>query len=253
MLLNHSIAGEGETLVLMHGLFGSLENLGVVARQLQKHFRVISLDLPDHGRSPHSESFSYQGYGDSVIATLDQLGVTQFSLLGHSMGGKVAMHIALRYPQRVNKLLVADIAPVTYPPRHDAVFKALQAVNLKQLTSRKEADQQMAEFLTEMGVRQFLLKGLDKDDSGFRWRFNLPMLIRDYLAISEGIVSDQQYTSPSLFVIGGNSNYVTQAHQKEILALFPNATAKIINDAGHWLHAEKPFVFAGIAERFFSE
>ncbi|XOV77707.1 MAG: alpha/beta fold hydrolase [Aestuariibacter sp.] len=253
MLLNYTIAGQGEPLILMHGLFGSLENLGVIAKQLQQQFQVISIDLPDHGRSPHSNQFSYQQYAQSIVDTLDSLQIGECHLLGHSMGGKVAMTIALSNAKRVKKLLVADIAPVKYEPRHDNVFKALTAVDLDNISSRTEADKQMAQYVEEIGVRQFLLKSLEKTDTGFRWRFNLNMLQRDYESLSAGMDSSNSFDKPTLFVKGGNSNYISEAHQQAILQLFPRANAKIINDTGHWLHAEKPFVFAGIAERFFKD
>lgn len=252
MLLNYKVLGEGDPIVLLHGLFGSLENLGVIARQLQDKFQIISIDLPDHGQSPRSKQFKYQDYAAAVVNTLHHLGMSQGGFLGHSMGGKVAMNIALSSPEIVTKLLVADIAPVAYEPRHDNVFCGLNAVDLSKIATRSDADKQMAEHINEAGVRQFLLKSLEKTAQGFGWKFNLALLQRDYHALSQGIESNTRFEGPTLFVKGGNSNYITAEHQAKILRLFPNATAKIINDTGHWLHAEKPFVFAGIAERFFT-
>jgi len=251
MYLNYVVKGKGEPLVLLHGLFGSLENLGVIARQLQEEYQVISIDLPDHGQSPHSAQFSFAGYAELVVNTLKQLGLESVSLLGHSLGGKIAMEIALNHPEMVNNLLVADIAPVSYKPRHQNVFAALKAVDLKNIATRQQADQAMSEFLSEAGVRQFLLKSLVKDEQGrFAWRFNLDMLIRDYDVLSAGIESNSQYRSRVLFIKGANSDYITREHQEHITRLFPNAEAKIIANTGHWLHAEKPFVFAGIVSSF---
>ena len=254
MILNHSIKGHGEPIVLLHGLFGSLENLGGIARQLEPHYQVLSIDLPDHGLSPRSEQFSFNGYADAVIATLDSLGLQQVNLLGHSLGGKIAMQMALDYPDRVAKLVVADIAPVSYAPRHQNVFKALHSFAPESINTRQSADSAMAEHLPDKGVRQFLLKSLQKNQEGnFSWRFNLPLLYRDYAQLSQGIVSDRVFSKDTLFIKGGQSDYVTAAHQETILRLFPAAKAKIIANTGHWLHAEKPFVFAGLVSSFLAE
>lgn len=250
MSLNYTVKGHGEPIVLLHGLFGSLENLGVIARQLEDEFQVISIDLPDHGRSAWSGNFAYSEYATAVVNTLTQLGINQFNLLGHSMGGKVAMHMALNMPTKISRLVVADIAPVSYPPRHQNVIRALQAVASKDIKSRSQADNIMSEFLEDLGVRQFLLKSLFKTDKHYQWRFNLALLKRDYELLSAGIDTDKVYPGRTLFVKGGNSDYITMAHQDTIKALFPNAEAKIMSGTGHWLHAEKPFVFAGIVTRF---
>ena len=254
MILNYEIKGRGEPIVLLHGLFGSLENLGVIARQLEDEYQIISIDLPDHGRSAKTEQFSFSLYADSVVETLKTIDVKQVNLLGHSLGGKVAMQIALQYPALVNNLIVADIAPVAYSPRHQNVFNALRSFKPEQISSRQEADQAMAEFVQESGVRQFLLKSLTKQENGqFAWRFNLELLIRDYHLLSQAISSDNNYAGRTLFIKGGNSDYITREHQPAISALFPIAEARIINGVGHWLHAEKPIVFAGIVSRFIEE
>lgn len=253
-LLNYDIRGKGEPVVLLHGLFGSLENLGVVARQLQESFQVISIDLPDHGKSPHSDTFSFDTYAKRIINTIDSLGIHRPHILGHSLGGKIAMQIALSCPEKINKLIVADIAPVEYAPRHQNVFAALTSFNPEQIKSRQEADKNMSQYVSESGVRQFLLKSLYKrDEEAFAWRFNLNMLHRDYALLSEGIDSDVPYKGEVMFIKGGNSDYITKEHQEKIQRLFPNVKAKIIASTGHWLHAEKPFVFSGIVAKFLEE
>ncbi|MCC2604293.1 alpha/beta fold hydrolase [Planctobacterium marinum] len=254
MTLNYDVKGRGEPIVLLHGLFGSLENLGVIARQLAGEYQVISIDLPDHGKSPFSDTFSFEHYAQSVAATLQSIEVSQVNLLGHSLGGKVAMHLALSQPSLVKRLMVADIAPVQYSPRHQNVFNGLQNVDLAQINSRQQADKLMAEFIMEPGVRQFLLKSLYKQDDGsYAWRFNLDLLIRDYAILSQAILGSAPYRARTLFIKGGNSDYITRDHQPAIGALFPHAEAKVINGTGHWLHAEKPNVFAGIVSRFLED
>lgn len=250
-MLNHTIKGQGEPVVLIHGLFGSLENLGVIARQLEEHYQVISIDLPDHGKSPATERFSFETYANLITDTIRSLQIGKAHVLGHSLGGKVAMYIALTQPELINKLIVADIAPVAYAPRHHNVFAALNSFAPENINTRQEADKSMSEHLEDLGVRQFLLKSLYKNDKGqFAWRFNLPLLQRDYADLSQGIDSTSSYDGEVLFIKGGDSDYITMEHQPKIKSLFPNATAKVMAGAGHWLHAQKPFVFAGIAAKF---
>lgn len=237
-------------IVLMHGLFGSLDNLSMVRKGLNEHFNVLSIDLPDHGSSAFSERFSFVDYANKIVQLLGLLEIESSHILGHSLGGKVAMKIALLYPQVVDSLIIADIAPVAYTPRHQNVFRALNAVDLLAISSRREADIIMSEYLKEPGVSQFLLKSLYQEEDVWRWRFNLKMLQRDYHELSAAIVSDSDYTKPVLFIKGGQSDYIAAEHRETITQLFPNSQAKIIGSAGHWLHAEKPQIFNRLVNEF---
>ncbi len=250
MQLNYKRSGQGPTVILIHGLFGSLENLGMVRRGLQTEFDVISVDLPDHGSSPTSEQFSFAHYANSVIQLMDELSLSSAHFLGHSLGGKIAMTIALHHPERVKKLIIADIAPVTYPPRHDAIFAGLNCVDLVRHTDRKQAETAMKQHIAEAGVRQFLLRSFVLDDGVPQWRFNLSLLQRDYPLLSEGLSHDTPFIGPTLFIKGENSDYITAKHRDKIHQLFPHAKARIIENTGHWLHAEKPDVFNRIAAQF---
>lgn len=236
--------------MLLHGLFGSLENLSMIKREAEKHRPVLSVDLPDHGSSPHTNGFSFAGYAESVQQVIEDLSLKSVILLGHSLGGKIAMQMALNEPERVTKLIVADIAPVAYSPRHQAVLAGLRSVDLSSVEKRGDADDAMSEHIKEPGVRQFLLKSLHQENGDWRWRFNLDVLERDYSALSQAIKSNHIYTGPVLFIKGGNSDYLLPEHKTAIDALFPNSQARIIQDAGHWLHAEKPAMFNRIVERF---
>lgn len=241
----------GEPLLVIHGLFGSLENLGVVSRQLSDTYSIYALDLPNHGRSEHTDNISLQSMADAVVAWMKSHHLEQAHFLGHSLGGKVSMEIALRYPERVNRLIVADIAPVAYSRRHQDVFDAFHAVDLTSLKKRGDADKQMQPHVSELSTRNFLLKNLDKNDQGWFWRMNLEGLLAAY---DELIAANTQqfsaFTGRVLFIKGEHSPYILPEHRDAILALFPNAGVKVINGTDHWLHAQKPDIFVGIARRF---
>ncbi|MBU1439465.1 MAG: alpha/beta fold hydrolase [Gammaproteobacteria bacterium] len=251
MILHTDITGQGEPLVLIHGLFGSYENLGVIARALQPQFKLINLDLRNHGRSPRAEDMCYQQLAVDVFDTLDTLDIENFAVLGHSMGGKVAMQMALSQPTRIKKLILADISPVVNEPRHQRILKGLAAIDLALLTDRKHADSLLQPYVDELGVRQFLLKNLYKDaNEQFQWRFNLQALVTNYEQLLAAPEATGPYLGETLFIKGGNSDYIQAAHQPQILALFPNASVKIIQGTGHWLHAEKPAAFTKIVSDF---
>jgi esterase len=235
--------------ILLHGLFGDLDNLGNLARELATSHQVIQVDLPNHGGSPHSAEMSWPQMCTELLALLDQHGWQQVCLIGHSLGGKLAMQFALRYPHRVTQLVVVDIAPVTYSPRHNQVIAALQAVAKGVDISRKEAEAIMVPWLTEPGVRQFLLKSYQPMQG---WRFNLPALVDNYPALMAWDLVSGHFDGPTLFIKGGLSDYLLAEHQAGILQLFPAAKARIIPDAGHWLHAEKPLLFNKLVVDFLS-
>lgn len=252
MLLHTELTGQPgkPAVVLIHGLFGSYENLGMIARSLSEQYQVVNVDVRNHGRSGHSADMSYRQMADDLAQTLDALELAQVALLGHSMGGKLAMTFALLHPERVTKLILADIAPVAYPPRHNSIFAGLEAVDLAKLTSRAEADKQLAEYINEAGVRQFLLKSLVKDNDRFYWRFNLAALKANYAALIGEPLVQGQYSGPVLFIKGDDSDYILPEHRPAILQLFPQAQAKIIQGTGHWLHAEKPAAFTKLVQDF---
>jgi len=239
MQLHYKQTGQGPHLILIHGLFGSLENLNVIARALSEFFTVTAIDLRNHGRSDHSEHMSYPLMCEDINDLMIQLTIEHAIFVGHSMGGKVAMQVALNMPEKVKKLVVLDIAPVTYEPRHDDVFLGLNAVTDSNITTRQDADNNMAEFINEAGVRQFLLKSLVKSDDGFDWRFNLPILQSKYCDILASPTGNP-FSGEALFIKGSNSEYITEDMREIFLKLFPNCKAKVIHGTGHWLHAEKP-------------
>ena len=243
MQLNYERQGTGEPIILIHGLFGDLDNLKSISRSLTDSYTVINLDVRNHGQSPHCDDMDYADMAADVVAVADAEGFDSFHLLGHSMGGKIAMEIALRHPRRVRSLMVADIAPVAYDARHSSIIDALSSINVEQLESRAQADAQLADSIETKGVRQFLLKNLRKDGDHWFWRFNLPALRNNYEALIGAPTSEGQYTGPVIFIRGEHSDYVTEAHSDAIATRFPRATPKTIKGTGHWLHAEKPTEF----------
>lgn len=243
MLVNYQQTGDATNpaVIIIHGLFGSLENLNVVARALASKFNVINVDLRNHGRSFHDVDMSYPVMANDIKILLDELKLDKVHLVGHSMGGKVAMQFAQLFAEQVDKLVVLDIAPVAYHSRHDAIIAALNEVQQRQVSSRSEADGIMSTYIDTPGVRQFLLKSLAKNEAGqLAWRFNLDVITEKYDTITDNINESHSCLCDTLFIKGNNSDYILPEHKDSIARLFPNARAKIIQGAGHWLHAEKP-------------
>jgi esterase len=235
----------------LHGLFGSGANLGALARSLRESFLVFNPDLPNHGRSPWLENPDLPRMADALQDWMRAEGLACAHLVGHSLGGKVAMQVALNYPDRVVSLVVADIAPVAYPPRHDAVFAALAAVETARCGSREEAVRVMARHIEDEPVIQFLLTSLQRDDSGsLAWRFDLHGIEAAYTALSAAPGGGQCFDGPVLFIKGGDSDYIAESQRPLITGLFPAATLQVMPDCGHWLHAEQPRVFNRIVGRF---
>lgn len=253
MLLNFKRQGTGEPVILIHGLFGSLDNLGLLARPLSEGFDVISVDVRNHGASFHRESMSYPEMADDILALMDALGLAQATLIGHSMGGKIAMQVAKQAPARVSRLVVVDMAPVAYPhARHQHVFAGLQAVIAAAPAGRSEADAILAAHVEEAGVRQFLLKSFAKGEHGWEWRFNVNAIIGAYGDIMGWPDPLSRFDGPTLFIKGSESDYLLPAHQPSVTAQFPAARARVVSPAGHWLHAEKPSLFNRLVVDFLS-
>lgn len=241
MQLHFEKSGQGEPLVMMHGLFGSLENLGTVSRLLEEHFTLYRLDLRNHGRSPHSDSMSFDEMAADLVEFMDGQGLSKAHVFGHSLGGKVAMAAACKVPQRINGLIVADIAPTAYPPHHNAILEGLRSIDVDNISSRREADEQLAVYVEELGVRQFLLRSLERDGDGhFRWRLNVPVILKDYDNMSQAVGEGCVFSGPTLFIRGGRSNYITDRHHSELYQKFPKAEIVTVDEAGHWVHAENP-------------
>ena len=251
MKLNYKIYGKGEPLIILHGLLGSLDNWVTLAKKFAENYTVFTIDQRNHGKSPHSQEFSYEVLREDLLEFMQDNYIHKANLLGHSMGGKTVMNFALEYPDMVNKLVVADIAPIKYKAGHKPIFDALFSVNLKNCTSRKDVDEQLSKYIKNFGIRQFLMKGLSRNKEGnFSWKFNLESIWNSYNKVIDSLEEDLQFEGETLFVKGENSNYIIEEYLPEIEKHFPNYKLKTIKNAGHWLHAEKPMEFYEIVREF---
>ena len=244
MQLNYTEQGDGHAVILMHGMFGSLSNLGNLARYLADHYRVISVDLRNHGDSPHDPTMDIPSMANDVVDLMDELGLPDARLVGHSLGGKIAMQVALNHPDRVAKLVVADISPVAYNPRQDAALDALLELSSATILNRAEADALMAKHVPEHSTRAFLLKNLGRNVEGnYSLKLNMQAIATNYGSTLAAAPEGPPYKGPSLFLKGENSAYIQTKHQPIIGQLFPSSELRIITGVGHWLHAEKPDEF----------
>lgn len=236
-------------IVLVHGLFGSLDNLGVLARDLVSDHDILQVDMRNHGLSGRSPEMTYAAMAQDLLDTLDANHLEKVTLIGHSMGGKAVMALTALAPERISGLVVIDVAPVDYDVRrHDEIFAAINAVTDAGVSTRQQAAAIMREHLNEEGVVQFLLKSFVDG----QWRFNVPVLWDQYSEIV-GWQPIPAWQHPTLFVRGGNSPYVTEACRDELIRQFPEARAHVIAGAGHWVHAEKPEAVLRAIRRYLSD
>lgn len=246
MLLNHKIYPRNhsaEYLFILHGLFGMLDNWHNMARKLSAHYNVVTVDLRNHGHSGHTSEMSFELMAQDLVELMDFLKVEYAHVLGHSMGGKVAMKFADLFSNRLNKLIVADIAPKKYPAGHTVYFDAFHSIDFAKCETRKDADAELAVIETNVGVRQFLLKNLEKTENGYALKFNLEAIKSFYPAMIDAMEFRALVTTESLFMYGERSDYITKNDQIDIAKIFANVQFVGIPDAGHWLHAEQPGAF----------
>lgn len=249
--LNFRKSGEGPPLVILHGVFGSGENWLTVSKQFMPHFEVYLVDQRNHGRSPHSPDFSYDVLVQDVYDFAQQHNLSKFILIGHSMGGKVAMKFASKFPEMLEKLVVVDIAPRYYKPHHQEVMAAFRSVQLEEMKTRNEADAAMASHLPDVDTRQFLLKNLYRtEDGNFAWRINLSVLENAVDNIGEPLDEQIRIAVPTLFIRGEKSKYISDKDIPQIGTQFTNSRVVTIPNAGHWVQAEQPDAFAHAVLQF---
>lgn len=250
--LNHKIYGQGDPLIILHGLFGSLDNWATIGRKMGEEFMVYLVDQRDHGKSPHTDAFNYDILSEDLLHFMESSWIHQGIIAGHSMGGKTAMRFALEYGDMVKKLIVLDMAPRQYTNRHQKVFEAMEAVDFSTLEARADAKPILMEKLDgDLATTAFLLKNIKREkEGGFSWKMNTALLKKEYENIVAPMPSDKQYDGPTLFVKGGNSQYITDEDQDLIREMFPQSETITLEDTGHWLHAEKPLELMDIMKDF---
>jgi pimeloyl-ACP methyl ester carboxylesterase len=251
MKLHYKEFGHGRPLLILHGLFGMLDNWQYHARCLSEHFHVFTLDVRNHGHSGHSDIFNYDAMADDLLEFARDHQLLRFNLLGHSMGGKIVMNFAQQYPDFVEKLIVADIGPRAYPVHHSEILDALSALDLDSISSRSEADNRLSTGIPDLAVRQFLLKSLYWKEKGkLSLRFNLQALRSNIEEVGRENYH-RPYFGPTLFIYGTRSNYIVpERDTDDIKTAFPAAEIKALEGAGHWLHAEQPDAFCRIVLDF---
>ncbi len=243
--------GKGEPLLILHGLFGISDNWLSIAKQLARSHHCYILDMRNHGRSPHSPDLSYDDMVEDIYEFLTDFGLRKVSLLGHSMGGMTAMNFAFEYPHRLNKLVVVDIAPKSYPVLHQDIIRGLASIPVHKIKTRREADDLLKEYVSSFKIRQFLLKNLQyQEDQTYAWRINLDAIQGHASDIGRGISGDYHFDQPTLFIRGSESNYILEEDVPRIKDLFSDVSIVTIPGASHWVHAEKPEEFIAALQTF---
>lgn len=253
MQLTYEIRGSGHPLIILHGLFGSLDNWRTMSRRLSDRYRVFSLDLRNHGGSPHSSESGCGPMTEDILAFMKAHGIRSAHLLGHSMGGKVAMRFAVEHGEFVDRLVVVDFAPRAYRSRHEAVFEALCSLPLEQFSRRDQVRSELAKGIPDRSVVEFLLKNLVTTPAGeLRWRMNLGALRDGYRELVAAPDWKGVFDKPALFIKGGKSDYIETGDEEIIRKYFPRAGIAAVPGAGHWIHAEAPELFEKLVRDFLS-
>ncbi len=252
MKLNFTEQGSGTAVILMHGMFGSLSNLGNLAKVLAQRYHVISVDLRNHGDSPHEDDMDLPLMAADIVELINDLDLRSAILIGHSLGGKIAMQVALNNPHLVQQLVVADISPVDYPQTNNApVLDALAALDGVDVASRRAADEVMSQYVPDQMTKAFLLKNLRREADGhFSLKLNMGSILRSYGTSLIAAPTGTPFEGPTLFLKGETSAYIQEKHRPIIDELFPSAQLQVVAGVGHWLHAEKPDTFNNLVSSF---
>lgn len=255
-ILNSKIFENNNTtpLLIFHGLFGMLDNWATLGKRFAEKREVHLLDLRNHGRSFHSDEMSYAAMAEDITNYLDFHQIPKAILLGHSLGGKAVMECSIKNPERVEKLIVVDIATKAYPPHHQAIIKALQSVDFNNITDRKQVEETLSQYIHEVGVIQFLMKSVyRKEDGSYGYRFNLKTLAGEYNQIMNKEISYGKFENPTLFISGEKSNYILSQDQFYIKQQFPNVVFETIKNAAHWVQADNPNDFYEVVDSFLEQ
>ena len=251
-MLYSKIEGSGKPLLILHGFLGMSDNWKTLGTQFgTEGFQVHMIDLRNHGRSLHSQEFSYEIMFQDIFEYCHANNLENINIIGHSMGGKVAKILATTHPELVNKLIVADIGSKFYPQHHQDILAGLNAVDFSKKPTRNEVEEIMSPYIPDFGTRQFLMKSLYWQEPGqLAFRFNLEVFNKKMDEIGVPLPPNAVFEKPTLFIRGGKSNYILDTDFENIKQHFPNSTVETIADVGHWLHAENPILFHQIASSF---
>ncbi|MGB3588124.1 MAG: alpha/beta fold hydrolase [Tunicatimonas sp.] len=241
MKLHYRTLGEGQPIIILHGIFGTSDNWQTFGKQLATDYQVFLVDQRNHGLSPHSDTFDYPAMAMDIYEFVQQHQLENPIIIGHSMGGKAAMFYAVTHPNAFAKLIVVDIAPRSYPVHHQHILDAMSGVNLASATSRKDIEDQLKPHLPDFGVRQFLMKNLKRENNNsFSWKLNLSAIQANIENVGVAVPTNNLVDRPTLFVRGAKSDYIRAEDETLIQEIFPQATVVTIENAGHWVHAEQP-------------
>jgi pimeloyl-ACP methyl ester carboxylesterase len=251
MNLNYKSYGQGDPIIILHGLFGMLDNWQTIAKKLAENYTVFTIDQRNHGRSPHEPAMTHKIMAEDLQEFMEQQWIHKASVMGHSMGGKTAMQFALDFPEMVEKLIVVDIGPFSNNGGHELIFEALLSMDLKKIKSRKEADDFLSTKIPQFGVRQFLLKNLSRNKAGeYFWKMNLPVIYEHYNEILAKVEGNEPFEGDTLFIRGEKSSYINEEDFPAFKNIFPNAQLKTIENAGHWVHADAPDQLLKVTNNF---
>jgi pimeloyl-ACP methyl ester carboxylesterase len=251
MKLHYRTLGDGQPVIIMHGLMGSCDNWLTVSKPLSEKYKLYITDQRNHGRSPWHDDFNYEVMANDLLQFIEEHQILNPVIIGHSMGGKIAMKFAIEHPDLLSKLIVVDISPRYYPPHHQDVLAGLNAINLDTLQNRIEADNILATHINSADVRQFLLKNLYRnDDNRFAWRINLNIINQKIESIGEALPSGAKFNKPSLFLGGSLSDYINENDQMEIKSIFSDVRIEMIANANHWVQATQPQAFIEAVSKF---
>jgi pimeloyl-ACP methyl ester carboxylesterase len=253
MDLNYKVYGEGEPVVILHGLFGMLDNWQTFAKALAEDYMVYVVDQRDHGRSPRSDDFNYQLLAEDLSHFCEQHWLHEARFIGHSMGGKTLLQFAKEYQDIIQQMVIVDMGIKAYTGGHETILQALSTLDVEVLDSRGAAEDHLSQTIGERGVRQFLLKNLTRrKEGGYAWKMNLPLLVDAYPNILAAIDYDHTIDTDTLFVRGSKSNYVADEDIASILETYTHARVETVDDAGHWIHAERPTELLAMVRSFFA-
>ena len=251
MKLYSRVLGEGQPLIIIHGLFGMSDNWSSLAKLYADFFEVHLIDQRNHGHSPHANEFSYLHLSNDLHQYITDNQLNDVIIIGHSLGGKTAMHFAVSFPELIHKLIIVDISPRFYPIHHDKIIEGLKILDFSILKSRSQVDGVLSKYIKDSDVRQFLLKSIYwKERNQLDFRFNLNAISQNISNVGEALNNDANCSVPTLFIRGENSNYINDDDEDLIFKHFTNVEIQTMDQAGHWLHAEKPQKFFEMSIRF---